>query len=149
MRVLVVDDDGKISAFVAKGLKEAGFAVDVVANGADALAVARATPFDIAVVDVMLPGIDGLELIERMRTDPATVERGTRPILVAHWIERIGDRVTNVAEDVVFLEFSNREYADHALEDLTRRVYRDAGIARFHLNGHLLVAHHLVRRAPQ
>ena len=41
MRVLVVDDDVKISAFVAKGLKEAGFAVDVVANGADALAVAQ------------------------------------------------------------------------------------------------------------
>lgn len=42
-------------------------------------------------------------MIERMRTDATTVERGTRLILVAHWIERIGDRVTNVAEDVVYL----------------------------------------------
>jgi hypothetical protein len=51
--------------------------------------------------------------------------------------------------DVVFLEFSNREDKDHALEMLTRTLYRDVGIARFHLRGHLLVAHHLVRRAPQ
>ncbi|HJP88354.1 MAG TPA: phosphate signaling complex protein PhoU [Candidatus Limnocylindrales bacterium] len=43
------------------------------------------------------------DMIDLMRTDPTTVERGTRLILVAHWIERIGDRVTNVAEDVVYL----------------------------------------------
>jgi len=43
------------------------------------------------------------EIIDLMRTDPRTVERGTRVILAAHWVERIGDRVTNVAEDVVFL----------------------------------------------
>ena len=43
------------------------------------------------------------EVIDLMRTDPRTVERGTRVILAAHWVERIGDRVTNVAEDVVYL----------------------------------------------
>ncbi|MBI3750619.1 MAG: phosphate signaling complex protein PhoU [Chloroflexi bacterium] len=43
------------------------------------------------------------DVVERMREEPATVERGTRLILAAHWIERIGDRVTNVAEDVVYL----------------------------------------------
>ena len=43
------------------------------------------------------------EVIDLMRADPRTVERGTRLILAAHWIERIGDRVTNVAEDVVYL----------------------------------------------
>ena len=43
------------------------------------------------------------EIIDLMRTDPRTVERGTRMILAAHWVERIGDRVTNVAEDVVYL----------------------------------------------
>ena len=42
-------------------------------------------------------------VIDLMRTDPRTVERGTRVILAAHWVERIGDRVTNVAEDVVYL----------------------------------------------
>ena len=43
------------------------------------------------------------DLIDLMRTDPMTIERGTRLILAAHWVERIGDRVTNIAEDVVFL----------------------------------------------
>jgi phosphate transport system protein len=43
------------------------------------------------------------EVIDLMRTDPRTVEGGTRIILAAHWVERIGDRVTNVAEDVVYL----------------------------------------------
>ena len=43
------------------------------------------------------------EVIDLMRTDPRTVERGTRVILAAHWVERIGDRVTNIAEDVVYL----------------------------------------------
>ena len=43
------------------------------------------------------------EIIDLMRTDPRTVEGGTRIILAAHWVERIGDRVTNVAEDVVYL----------------------------------------------
>ena len=68
MRVLVVDDDVKISAYVAKGLREAGFAVDMVANGTDALAVVRTTPFDVAVVDVMLPGIDGFSVASQLRT---------------------------------------------------------------------------------
>lgn len=43
------------------------------------------------------------DLIDQMRTDPRTVERGTRLILAAHWVERIGDRVTNIAEDIVYL----------------------------------------------
>ena len=43
------------------------------------------------------------QIIDLMRTDPATVAQGTRVILAAHWIERIGDRVTNIAEDVVYL----------------------------------------------
>jgi phosphate transport system protein len=43
------------------------------------------------------------DLIDLMRTDPLTVEPGTRMILAAHWVERIGDRVTNIAEDIVYL----------------------------------------------
>ena len=91
MRALVVDDDEKISSFVARGLKEAGFAVDVVANGLDALAVARATPFDVAVVDVMLPGCDGLELIERLRA------AGLRfPVLILSARRSVDDRVAGL-----------------------------------------------------
>jgi len=49
------------------------------------------------------------DLVDLMRTDPRTVERGTRLILAAHWVERIGDRVTNIAEDVVYLATGRTE----------------------------------------
>jgi len=49
------------------------------------------------------------DLVDLMRTDPLTVERGTRLILAAHWVERIGDRVTNIAEDVVYLATGRTE----------------------------------------
>lgn len=91
MRALVVDDDVKISSFVAKGLHEAGFAVDTVANGPDALAVARTAPYDVAVVDVMLPGFDGLELIEKMRA------AGLRfPVLILSARRSVDDRVAGL-----------------------------------------------------
>ena len=91
MRVLVVDDDLKIAAYVEKGLREAGFAVDAVTNGPDALALARTTPFDVAVVDVMLPGFDGLELIERIRA------AGLRlPVLVLSARRSLDDRVAGL-----------------------------------------------------
>jgi phosphate transport system protein len=44
-----------------------------------------------------------VQAVERMQADPSSIDRGTRLILAAHWIERIGDRVTNVAEDIVYL----------------------------------------------
>ena len=91
MRVLVVDDDLKISAFVEKGLREAGFAVDTVASGPDALALARATPYDVAVVDVMLPGFDGLELIERLRA-----ARRQFPVLILSARRSVDDRVAGL-----------------------------------------------------
>lgn len=91
MRALVVDDDVKISSFVAKGLREAGFAVDVVANGDDALAIARTAPFDVAVVDVMLPGIDGLQLIEKMRASKMQF-----PVLILSARRTVDDRVAGL-----------------------------------------------------
>lgn len=69
MRILVVEDDPKIAAFVAKGLRQAGYAVDHCADGDDGLAMARGGSYDAAVVDVMLPGMNGLDLVRRMRTE--------------------------------------------------------------------------------
>ena len=60
MRVLIVEDDETIAAFVAKGLREAGFAVDHAPDGREGLDMALANPYDAAIVDVMLPGLDGL-----------------------------------------------------------------------------------------
>ena len=67
MRILVVEDDKKIASFVARGLKEAGFAVDQAENGEDGLHLALAHPYDTAVIDLMLPKLDGLSLIEELR----------------------------------------------------------------------------------
>src|ERR1039458_3490902 len=67
MRVLVVEDDAKIASFVVRGLREAGYAVDHAPDGETGLALAECTGYDAAVVDVMLPGLDGLSLVRRLR----------------------------------------------------------------------------------
>jgi len=88
MRVLIVEDDDTIAAFVAKGLEEAGFAVDRAAEGDAGLERALATPYDVAIVDVMLPGLDGLALVEKLR------QRGIRtPVLFLSARHTVDDRV--------------------------------------------------------
>ena len=67
MRILIVEDDTKIAAFIEKGLKQAGYAVDHVADGESALDMVGFNPYDAAVIDIMLPKLDGLSLIEEMR----------------------------------------------------------------------------------
>jgi len=68
MRILVVEDDNKIASFIVKGLKQAGFAVDRCADGEEALVFAETTPYDAAIVDIMLPKLDGLSMVQRMRS---------------------------------------------------------------------------------
>ncbi|MGH9777562.1 MAG: response regulator transcription factor [Candidatus Acidiferrales bacterium] len=67
MRILLVEDDKKTAAFIAKGLQRAGFAVDHAANGEDGLHLALTEPYDAAVVDIMLPRQDGLTIVEELR----------------------------------------------------------------------------------
>ena len=67
MRVLVVEDEKKTASFIRKALQAEGFAVDVCHNGEDGLAAARSTPFDAIVLDIMLPGRDGLSLLRQLR----------------------------------------------------------------------------------
>ncbi len=88
MRVLIVEDDQTIAGFVAKGLREAGFAVDVAADGETGLERARSIPYDAAIVDVMLPGRDGLTLVEALRRE------GVRtPVLFLSARHTVDDRV--------------------------------------------------------
>jgi DNA-binding response OmpR family regulator len=68
MRVLVVEDEKKTASFVRKALQAEGFAVDVCHNGEDALAALLATPFDGVILDIMLPGCDGLSVLRQLRT---------------------------------------------------------------------------------
>jgi DNA-binding response OmpR family regulator len=67
MRVLVVEDERKTASFLRKALQAESFAVDAVANGLDALTVAVSTPFDAIVLDIMLPGRDGLSMLRQLR----------------------------------------------------------------------------------
>ncbi len=88
MRVLLVEDDPTIAAFVAKGLREAGFAVDEAADGETGLTLAREQKFDAAIVDVMLPRLDGLSLIDALRG------RGIQtPVLILSAKRSVDDRV--------------------------------------------------------
>lgn len=66
-RILVVDDEPSITEFVSYALKKEGFAVDVVANGEDAFALATKNPYDLFVLDIMLPGMDGYKLCSQLR----------------------------------------------------------------------------------
>ncbi len=88
VRLLVVEDDAKIASFVANGLKQSGFAVDTAADGDAALELASTTPYDAAVVDVMLPRLDGLSLVQRLRSAGNAV-----PVLFLSAKASVDDRV--------------------------------------------------------
>ena len=66
MRILLIEDDVKVASLVTRGLKEAGFAVDRASDGEEGLRMALKEPYDTAVVDIMLPKLDGLSLIEEL-----------------------------------------------------------------------------------
>jgi two-component system OmpR family response regulator len=88
VRILLVEDDATIAEFVEKGLREAGFAVDRATDGVTGLEKALSEPFDAAIVDVMLPRMDGLALIDALRA------KGTRmPVLILSAKRSVDDRV--------------------------------------------------------
>jgi two-component system OmpR family response regulator len=91
MRVLVVEDDNRIASFVTKGLNQAGFTVDVVDNGEEGLDLATTRPYDVAVVDVMLPRLDGLTLIGELRR-----KRIMTPVVILSARRTVDDRVTGL-----------------------------------------------------
>jgi DNA-binding response OmpR family regulator len=88
MRALIVEDDRAIAEFVDRGLREAGFAVDRAGDGARGLELALSEPYDVAIVDLMLPARDGLSLIDELR------RRGrTMPVLILSARRSVDDRV--------------------------------------------------------
>ncbi len=88
MRILLVEDDRKTADFIVRGLKEAGYAVDHAEDGEEGLLLASMNPYDAAIVDIMLPKIDGLTLIERMRA-----KRVNTPVLILSAKRSVEDRV--------------------------------------------------------
>jgi len=123
MRILVVEDDKKIASFVAKGLKEAGYAVDVAQDGPDGLDLGLSGVYDAAVVDIMLPGIDGLTLIERLRA-----KKNNTPVIILSAKRTVDDRVKGLqagGDDYLTKPFSFSEL----LARIQALIRRDTRVA--------------------
>lgn len=122
MRVLVVEDDEQVAGSLQRGLRELGMAVDTVGDGLEALAAAEAAPYDVIVLDVMLPGRDGYEVSRTLRRRRV----GSR-ILMLTGRTAVDDRVQGLdagADDYLAKPFALKELAAR-IRALTRRDLAD------------------------
>jgi len=122
MRILLIEDDKKIASFIIKGFKETGFAVDHAANGEDGLQLALSTSYDVAIVDLMLPRLDGLSVIEKLRG-----QRIRTPVIILSAKRSVDDRVRGLqsgGDDYLTKPFSFSE-----LLARVRALIRRAGAA--------------------
>jgi two-component system, OmpR family, response regulator len=118
MRVLVIEDDAQTAAYMVKGLTESGHTVDHAANGRDGLFLATGGEYDVMVVDRMLPGLDGLAVIQAARAANVST-----PILILSALGQVDERVTGLkagADDYLTKPFAFSELLAR-LEVLTRR----------------------------
>lgn len=107
MRILLIEDDAKIASFVEKGLRSAGFTVDPAADGETGLDLALTEPYDAAVVDIMLPGRDGLSVVREMRR-----EKIATPVIILSARGEVDDRVRGLetgADDYLAKPFAFSE----------------------------------------
>lgn len=124
MRVLLVEDDAAIARFVAMALKQAGYAVDVAESAERALTLVPDEAYDVAIVDIMLPGMDGLTLIEQCRGQGVTV-----PVLILSAKRSVDERVEGLqrgGDDYLTKPFAIAELLAR-VEALTRRQKLPAG----------------------
>ena len=144
MKILLLEDDDKIASFVAKGLREANYIVDVCTNGEDGCEKGRKETYDAAVVDLMLPKLDGLGVIERWRAEQIKL-----PVLILSAKRSLDDRIKGLqggGDDYLTKPFSFAEllarlqalirrsgagaivtsltFADLKMDLLTREVWR-------------------------
>lgn len=121
MRILVVEDDKKIASFVVKGLTQAGFAVDHAADGESGLKRALAVEYDAAIVDIMLPELDGLTMLARLRE-----KKILTPVIVLSAKRSVDDRVKGLqsgGDDYLTKPFSFVELLAR-VQALIRRSHR-------------------------
>ncbi|HSZ04832.1 MAG TPA: response regulator transcription factor [Solirubrobacteraceae bacterium] len=144
VRVLVVEDEVKLAALIRKALCEQGMLADVAIKGEDALWMAAATPYDVLMLDVNLPGIDGFEVCHRLRAD------GVRtPILMLTARDGVDDRITGLntgADDYVVKPFDFDELFAR-IRALARRGPVERGPTLTVGDLSLDVATHIVTRA--
>ena len=126
MRILVVEDDDKISYFITSGLKQAGFAVDQAQDGDEGLHLALTEPYDVAVIDIMLPRLDGLSLIEQMRHKGIAT-----PVIILSAKRSVEDRIRGLetgSDDYLTKPFSFSELLAR-IQALIRRHTRSPNAA--------------------
>ena len=119
MRILVIEDDLKIAEFIQKGLKSSGFAVDHAADGNQGFEMAFGEPYDTIVVDIMLPQMDGLTLIKKIRE-----KKNNTPIIILSARDRVDDRVNGLqagADDYLTKPFAFSEFLAR-IQALIRRA---------------------------
>lgn len=119
MHILVVEDDRKIAAFIARGLRQEGYVVDTAENGVDGFHRAMAEHYDAAVIDVMLPRMNGLDLIQDLRR-----EDNLMPVLILSARSSVDDRIRGLqagGDDYLVKPFSFAELLAR-LQALVRRA---------------------------
>lgn len=121
MKILIVEDEIKSAQYLKKGLVESGYQVDVAHDGIDGLFMARATDFDLLILDVMLPGLDGWGVISRLR------ESSQVPVLFLTARDAVEDRVKGLelgADDYLIKPFSYAELLARVRTLLRRQPMR-------------------------
>ena len=119
MRILVVEDDDKIASFLAKGLKQSGFSVDIASDGEEGLSLCRSVNYDSVVLDIMLPKLDGLSVLRTIRREKKLV-----PVLLLSAKASVDNRVTGLhagADDYLTKPFAFSELLAR-LQALIRRA---------------------------
>jgi len=128
MRVLVVDDDPKIVSLLKRGLAYEGYTVDTASDGTEALAKAREREPDLVILDIMMPGIDGVEVSRRLR------QGGDVPILMLTAKGTVADRVAGLdsgADDYLVKPFDFDELLARVRALLRRRQPKEGELLRF------------------
>jgi two-component system response regulator MprA len=124
VRILVVEDEPSIASFVRRGLHFEGYEVDVAADGASALRALRDRPPDLLVLDLMVPGVDGLEIARRLRAAEIAERSPAIPILMLTARDAVADRVQGLrsgADDYLVKPFDFEELLAR-IEALLRRA---------------------------
>jgi two-component system OmpR family response regulator len=120
MRILVIEDDDKIASFIVNGLKQSGFAVDQAADGEAALSLVESVPYDALVLDIMLPQLDGLSVLRRIRQE----RKSLVPVLLLSAMASVDNRVAGLqagADDYLTKPFAFSELLAR-LQALIRRA---------------------------
>jgi DNA-binding response OmpR family regulator len=146
MRILLVEDEQVLAAVLKRGLEEHGYAVDLAGDGEEALAFATTEPYDLVVLDVMLPDIKGFSVCRQLRTNGRNM-----PVLMLTALDSVEDRVAGLdsgADDYLAKPFDPRELLARVRALLRReQVQRDPllRVADIELNS----ASREVRRGPR